>query len=553
MTGSRVAQFEKIRRDAQREELSIRELARRHGVGRATVRQALAYSVPPERKTPVRKSPKLDPLKVHIDAMLLSDVTAPRKQRHTARRILARLVDEHGAQDITYSAVRDYVARRRPEITADAGVEVENAFVLQTHLPGAEAEVDFGDVYVMLAGELTKCFLFTLRLSASGKACHSVFASQGQEAFIEGHVDAFNRLGGVPYDKVRYDNLKSAVTRVLFGRGRDESERWVAFRSHMGFDAFYCRPGVVGAHEKGGVEGEVGRFRRNHLTPVPVVATLAELNARIRAADVADDARRIDNRVHTVGQDFAAEAPSLRPLPRDDFDAGLWLTPRVDRYARVTVRQCHYSVPVSLIGRTVRVSLRASELVICDGRREVARHPRLTRKGAQSLTLDHYLEVLVRKPGALPGATALVQARESGVFTAAHEAFWAGARKAHGDFGGTQALIEVLLLHRNLPHADVVAALGLVVGVGGTTADVVAVEARKLARLRPDHTVPAEEPQAARRVVSLTERRLLDPAAVVAGLPPDTRPLPSVTAYDELLPRRAAATTAASSTQGAVS
>jgi hypothetical protein len=347
--------------------------------------------------------------------------------------------------------------------------------------------------------------------------------------------------------------LKSAVTRVLFGRGRDESDRWVLFRSHYNFDAFYCRPGVVGAHEKGGVEGEVGRFRRNHLTPVPVVATLAELNARLVLADAADDARRIANRVRTVGEDFAAEAPLLRPLPGDGFDAGLWLTPRVDRYSRVSVRQCHYSVPASLIGRTVRVSLRASELVICDGRREVARHARLTRKGSQSLTLDHYLEVLVRKPGALPGATALVQARESGVFTAAHEAFWAGSRRAHGDFGGTQAMIEVLLLHRHLPHADIVAALGLVVAVGGTTADVVAVEARKLARLRPELEVPTEASAATRRVVSLTERRLLDPAAVIAGLPADTRPLPSVAAYDELLPRRAAAITTEASTQGAVS
>lgn len=552
MTGSRVAQFEKIRRDAQREDVSIRELARRHGVGRATVRQALACSVPPERKTPVRRAPKLEPVKVHIDAMLLSDVAAPRKQRHTARRVLARLVDEHGAQDLTYSAVRDYVARRRPGSAAEASVHVEKAFVLQTRLPGAEAEIDFGDVYGMLAGELTKSFLFTLRLSASGKACHPVFAFQGQEAFIEGHVDAFNRLGGVPYDKVRYDNLKSAVTRVLFGRGRDESDRWVAFartwvstRSTADL-AWSARMRKVVWKVKSAVSAATTS------PPVLVVATLARLNARIRAADMADDARRIDIRVHTVGQDFAVEAPSLRPLPRDDFDAGLWLTPRVDRYARVTVRQCHYSVPASLVGRTVRVSLRASQLVICDGRREVARHPRLTRKGAQSLTLDHYLEVLVRKPGALPGATALVQARESGVFTAAHEAFWGSAREAHGDFVGTRALIEVLLLHRHLPHADVVAALDLVVRVGGATADVVAVEARKLARLRPDHTVPAEEPPAARRVGSLTERRLLDPAAVVAGLPPDTRPLPSVAAYDEPLPRRTAAT-ATTSTQGTVS
>src|SRR5215207_10637038 len=78
---------------------------------------------------------------------------------------------------------------------------------------------------------MTKCFLFTLRLSHSGKAVHRVFASQGQEAFLEGHVAAFEALGGVPFDKIRYDNLRSAVHRVLFGRNRSESGRWVAFRA----------------------------------------------------------------------------------------------------------------------------------------------------------------------------------------------------------------------------------------------------------------------------------------------------------------------------------
>ncbi len=248
------------------------------------------------------QAPKLDPLKSFIDAMLVADLDAPRKQKHTARRVLARLVDEHGAVDLSYSAVRDYVSRRRPEVAAEAGRRVEMAFVPQTHLPGGEAEVDFGDVWVELAGELTKCFLFTLRLSYSGKAVHRVFASQGQEAFIEGHLAAFTVLGGVPTDKIRYDNLRSAVSRVLLGRSRTESDQWVTFRSHFGFDAFYCRPGIEGAHEKGGVEGEVGRFRRNHLVPVPVVESLAELNARIEAADVADDARRIESRAGPWGR-----------------------------------------------------------------------------------------------------------------------------------------------------------------------------------------------------------------------------------------------------------
>ncbi len=495
------------------------------------------------------QAPKLDPVKPLIDEMLTADLYAPRKQRHTARRIHTRLVDEQGVDGLTYSTVRDYVRRRRPQIAAANGKGIEQAFVPQSHLPGAEAEVDFGDVWIDLAGEMTKCFLFTFRLSYSGRAVHRVFASQGQEAFIEGHVHAFTVLGGVPTDKIRYDNLKSAVKRVLFGRNRTESEHWIAFRSTYGFDAFYCMPGIDGAHEKGGVEGEVGWFRRNHLTPVPVVDVLDELNARIDAADAADAARRIEDRARTVGQDFAVEAPLLAPLPVEEFEPGLWLTPSVDRFSRVTVRCCRYSVPIALIGRRVRVCLRASELVVFDGRREVARHARSVRKGSQTLVLDHYLEVLVRKPGALPGAIALDQARETGVFTAQHEAFWAAARRAHGDAGGTRALVEVLLLHRHLPHADVVAGLAAAVSVGASTADVVAVEARKAAQTRTASAEPAlpATSSAGGNVVSLTARRLGDPAAVPAGLPADPRPLPSVAHYDELLhlPARPSPTAAA--------
>ncbi|MEU5510809.1 hypothetical protein [Streptomyces fungicidicus] len=129
-----------------------------------------------------------------------------------------------------------------------------------------EAEVDFGDVTVKLAGEVVTCYLFSFRLSYSGKAVHRVFASCGQEAFFEGHVHALRTLGGVPRSKVRFDNLKAAVARVLgLSRARVEADRWIAFKSHFGIESFYCRPGIEGAHEKGGVEGQIGYFRRNHL------------------------------------------------------------------------------------------------------------------------------------------------------------------------------------------------------------------------------------------------------------------------------------------------
>jgi hypothetical protein len=207
----------------------------------------------------------------------------------------------------------------------------------------------------------------------------------------------------------------------------------------------------------------------------------------------------------------------------------------------------HYSVPARFIGQTVRVMLHASEVVVFDGRTEIARHQRSVTKGSQTLVLDHYLEVLLRKPGALSGSTALAQARESGVFTMAHEAFWAAAKKAHGDADGTRALIDVLLLHRRLPAADVIAGITLALSAGATSADVVAVEARRARQVSRSN--PVEDAAAGsseqRRVVSLTERRL-------AALPKDTRPLPSVAHYDQLLRRHRPAGQAPPS-EGAVS
>ncbi len=542
---SRVDVFAEIRRDARVEGLSVRELARRHGVHRRTVRQALESAEPPARKTQLRAAPRLDRFKPAIDAMLTTDLDAPRKQRHTATRILARLADEHGATDLSYSTVRDYVRVRRGEIEIAAGRRVA-AIVPQDHAPAAEAEVDFGEAWVILAGVKTKCHMFVFRLSHSGKAVHRIYPTQAQEAFLEGHIDAFETIGGVPVKHIRYDNLTPAVSRVLIGRDRDENRRWVLFRSHYGFDAFYCEPGIKGAHEKGGVEGEVGRFRRNHLTPMPVVDSLAELNDRIRLWDEADDARRISTRIRTVGADFAAEQPLLASLPTEGFDPGLSLTPRVDRSSLITVRMAKYSVPARLIGRAVRVSLRASELVVFDGRALVARHPRVVVRGGESVDLDHYLEVLKIKPGALPGSTALARARATGAFTAAHEAFWAAARKTDGDATGTRALIDVLLLHRSMAAADVVAGITAALTVGAVTADVVAVEARRYSAAGRGTTSPDQSrfpsaanqqsaPGAELRVVSLTQRRLADPAAVIAGLPPDRRPDPSMAGYDDLL------------------
>ncbi|MFI6475265.1 Mu transposase domain-containing protein [Streptomyces sp. NPDC050516] len=241
--------------------------------------------------------------------------------------------------------------------------------------------------------------------------------------------------------------------------------------SKFGIESFYCNPGIEGAHEKGSVEGQIGWFRRNHLVPVPKVASLAELNAMVEQWDRDDDARRILQRALTVGEMFAVERPLLAPLPEEDFETGLVSSLRVTRYGQVSVRTIHYSVPVRLIGRMVRVVLHASELVVYENHREVARHERLIAKGGSRLELDHYLESLLRKPGALPGATALDQARSAGKFTPVHDAWWQAACKAHGDAAGTRALIAVLLLHRHMPHEHVVAGIATALRAGALTAE----------------------------------------------------------------------------------
>ncbi|MDR3202593.1 MAG: IS21 family transposase, partial [Bifidobacteriaceae bacterium] len=214
-------QFEDIRR-AGDGGVSVRGLAREFGVHRRTVRQALGDPVPPARKAPApRDRPVTGPVEAVVREWLTADLTAPRKQRHTAKRVRDRLAVERGVA-MSDRTCRELVARLRAEIGP-----AKDADVPQAHPAGAEGEADFGEFWAEVDGVMVKLWLFVLRLSASGAVFARAYSNQAQEAFSGGHVRAFAAFGGVP-GRIRYDNLKGAVVDVLRGRDRREHERFIA-------------------------------------------------------------------------------------------------------------------------------------------------------------------------------------------------------------------------------------------------------------------------------------------------------------------------------------
>ena len=505
--GSRVEQFEQIRRDREREALSIRDLARRHGVHRRTVRQALASPLPPPRKRPVgRPAPKLGPYRLLIDAWLIADREAPRKQRHTARRVWQRLVDEHGVE-VSERQVSRYVRVRRREL----GDPVDEVFVPQVHEPGIEAEVDWGEAEVEIAGQRRTVYLFVMRACFSGAAFVIAFERASQQAFLEAHVEAFGFFGGT-FALIRYDNLRSAVKQVLRGRRRVEQDRFVALRSHYLFESTFTRRGKQGAHEKGGVEGEVGRFRRRYLVPVPKVGSLKELNDLLEDGCFAELERRIAGRDESVREALRAEMRILRPLPVEEFDTAEPASPRVDAKALVTIRQNRYSVPVALVGLRVAARIGAREIVISHQGRPVARHPRLHGRYQTAARLDHYLECLQRKPGALKGSLPLRQEREHGRWPRCFDELWQQIEDRYGASEAASQMVDVLLLCRELGPDRVELAVRGALAAGAHDGRAVALLARKSER-------PTQPP-----LFELPERL----AATV-------RPEPTLRDYDALL------------------
>jgi len=502
----KVELFEAIRRDHALHGWGPRRLAREHHVGRQTIRQALRSAVPPERKTPLRLAPVLYQAKPFIDEVMEADRKAPRKQRHTAHRIWQRILDELRI-DIAESTVRRYVGRRKREM--GLGVEV---MVPQVKTPGAEAEVDFFKASVIMAGEEVALWFFQMRACFSGRVFVRAVGRCTQQAFLECMVLALEHFGGV-FGLIRMDNHKSAVHRVVRGRTREEQDRFVALRSHYLFETKYCLVGEQGAHEKGGVEGGQGHFRRNHLVPLPRCADMIDLNEQLLAACAREDERVAHAKTESKLVLWEMERGELRPLADERFSTVEYVDSiRVDEKSRARVKQARYSVPSRLAGMTARAEVSSDRVLIFHRGEQVANWERCREASGERLDLDHYLEILQRKPGALWRSVPLQQAKLSGKWPSEYTQLFNLLRERIGESGAARQMVDVLLLHRIHPAQVVHQAVAGALAAG-------AIDGRAVSVL----------------VRTATEGRrplvLLD----VGGLDAYQRPQPQVDAYDQLL------------------
>jgi len=501
---AKVDLFEQLRREHEFGIGTIAGVAAKFGVHRRMVRQALAGAVPPPHRYPARAKPKLDSIAAFIDAVLEADRRAPRKQRHTARRIYRRILTEFPDVTVAESTVRNHVRERKRQM----GLVLRETFVPQIYSLGQEAQVDWYEAWADLGGERTKVQVFAMRSMASGAAFHRAYWHATQQAFLEAHELAFDYFGGV-FRLLRYDNLASAVRKILRGHRREETVRFLAFRSHWRFVAEFCTPGE--GHEKGGVEGEGGYFRRNHLVPVPCVADLDALNALLLAGCRADEARILDGRTETVGAAMATEQAHLLTRATEGFDIAEIVFPLVDKQGCITVKTNFYSAPVQA-GTRVEARVYPLHVEIWHGGRQIARHERCHGRRQHVLDLEHYLDVLSHKPGAFAGSKPLAQWREAGRWPACYDELWDRLRTRHGKQNGTRAMVAVLALGREFGHDRLREAVASTVSLGAC--DVAAV----------------------RYLLTESGLRKAQPLPVDVGeLARYDRPLPDVADYDILL------------------
>ena len=445
-----------IRRWHLRDGMAIREIARRTGLSRNTIRKYLSTGIV-EPKYPERHSPsKLDRFAPKLASWLKAEANKNRKQRRNLRQIYTDLValGYEGSYDRVAAFARGWrQAQREANQTTGRGTFIPLSFA-----PGEAFQFDWSEDWAVIAGVKTKLQVAQLKLSYSRAFILRAYPLQTHEMLFDAHNHAFRVVGGVPRRGI-YDNMKTAVDKIRKGKARDINSRFQAMVSHYLFEAEFCNPAA--GWEKGQIEKNVQDSRHRIWQGAPAFESLAVLNAWLeqRCVTLWHELRHPELPA-TVADAWAEEHAQLMAVPAP-FDGFVEYTKRVSPTCLINFERNRYSVPASFANRPVSLRVYADHLVIAAEGRIIAGHARvIDRRHDFSHTIydwRHYLAVLQRKPGAL---------RNGAPFAEFPEAFKQLQSHLLKRPGGDREMVEILALVLHHDEQAVLTAVELALDAG---------------------------------------------------------------------------------------
>ena len=478
-----------IRRWHFREGMPIREIERRTGLSRNTIRKYLrSGAVEPKFKIPVRPS-KLDAYAEKLSGWLRVEVGKSRKQKRTAKLMYADLVvlGYEGRYGRVAAFVRAWKAeRQREEQTSGRGTFVPLVFA-----PGEAFQFDWSEDWAILGGERTKLQVAHTKLSHSRVFAVRAYLLQTHEMLFDALTNAFRVLGGVPQRGI-FDNMRTAVDKIGSGKARQVNARFAAMASHYLFEPQFCNP--ASGWEKGQVEKNVQDARRRLWQPLPSFPDLAALNAWLEERCVAQWSE-ISHGVlsGTIADVHADEIVSLMPLGRP-FDGFVEHTKRVSPTCLIHLERNRYSVPASFANRPVSVRVYPERVVIAAEGQILCEHERIIERshhllGRTVYDWRHYLAVIQRKPGAL---------RNGAPFAEMPDAFRRLQSHLLKRSGGDREMAEILALVLQHDEQAVLCAVELALDGGVPTKTHVLNLLHRLVDGKAPPASPIDAPQALR-------------------------------------------------------
>ena len=392
-----MAMIGKIRRMYFREKKSVREISRLTSLSRNTIDKWLKApgDVEPKYRREAREC-KLTPFHDELRRALKADAQRPRRDRRTAKALFAQI--QQAGYTGGYSRVTDFIRTWRAGVGAAAAV---NAFVPLSFAFGEAFQFDWSEEGLLVGGIYYKAQVAHLKLCASRAFWLVAYPGQGHEMLFDAHTRSFAALGGVARRGI-YDNMKTAVDRVLKGKGREVNARFATMCSHYLFDADFCN--VASGWEKGVVEKNVQDSRRRIWIEAASrrFGSFAELNAWLgeRCRSVWSDSVHPIHKQFTVAEMLELERPHLMSMPVL-FDGYVEKPARVSSTCLVAVARNRYSVPCEWAGHLVSTRLYPNRVDIACAQTIIASHARTPGSGQVTYDWQHYIELVQRKPGAL--------------------------------------------------------------------------------------------------------------------------------------------------------